>query len=154
MTVYKVWTAGCEHSLSVILSSSPHDTPIYQEQHANNRRIVRLHISFEIDEVDDTISSQALVMTRCFLLVSISEYLTVSAAWAQSQQTDGIYRAILLFDFFLTLSAEIQRFWWRRGMTLNSILFFCNRYLTLIGESPGALESFTYFSEEVSSVGS
>lgn len=33
-------------------------------------------------------------------------------------------------------------------MSLDSILFFCNRYLTLIGEIPGALESFSYFSEE------
>lgn len=54
---------------------------------------------------------------------------------------------ILLYNFFLTLSVEIQCFW-RRRMSFVSILFLCNRYLTMIGGIPRALEAFKYFTEE------
>jgi hypothetical protein len=51
--------------------------------------------------------------------------------------------ALLIYDYFLTLGSEIERFWkgrFYRGLNWASFLFFANRYLTLLGYTPLALE--------------
>ena len=40
--------------------------------------------------------------------------------------------AILYFDFFLTLPAEVDRYWTGNGCSWASLLFFMNRYITLV----------------------
>jgi hypothetical protein len=50
-----------------------------------------------------------------------------------------------VYDYFLTLSSEIERFWKRRcycGLNWASFLFFANRYLPLLGYIPVTLELF------------
>jgi len=50
---------------------------------------------------------------------------------------------ILYYDYFLSLATEIEHFWPpKRCITWPSILFFCNRYLSLIGSVPVVLEEF------------
>jgi hypothetical protein len=51
--------------------------------------------------------------------------------------------ALLVYDYFLTLDSEIERFWKGRfyqGLNWASFLFFANRYLALLGYTPLALE--------------
>ncbi|KAI9432956.1 hypothetical protein H4582DRAFT_1018439 [Lactarius indigo] len=43
---------------------------------------------------------------------------------------------ILYYDYFLTLSKEIDRFWHPRPHTWASIIFFANRYIALLGHVP------------------
>ncbi|KAJ7214450.1 hypothetical protein GGX14DRAFT_610916 [Mycena pura] len=49
--------------------------------------------------------------------------------------------ALLFYDYFLTLEWEVSRYW-RRGITSPSVLFFANRYGTLLGNIPIILLSF------------
>jgi hypothetical protein len=49
---------------------------------------------------------------------------------------------VLVYDYFLTLGSEIERFWiggFCRGISYGSILFFANRYLALFGYFPKAI---------------
>jgi hypothetical protein len=51
--------------------------------------------------------------------------------------------ALLVYDYFLTLGSEIERFWrgtFFSGLNWASFLFFANRYLGLVGYIPLALE--------------
>jgi hypothetical protein len=53
--------------------------------------------------------------------------------------------ALLVYDYFLTLGSEIERFWkggFDRGLNWASFLFFANRYLALLGYIPVTLELF------------
>ncbi|KAF7969596.1 hypothetical protein HWV62_26827 [Athelia sp. TMB] len=50
--------------------------------------------------------------------------------------------AILYYDWFLTLSDEIERFWNRKNFTWASLFFFFNRYLVIFGNIPVILQSF------------
>ncbi|KAF7761903.1 hypothetical protein Agabi119p4_9895 [Agaricus bisporus var. burnettii] len=52
--------------------------------------------------------------------------------------------ALLVYDYFLTLGFEIERFWIGRfgRFHYGSLLFFANRYLSLLGYIPVALEFF------------
>jgi hypothetical protein len=50
-----------------------------------------------------------------------------------------------MYDYFLTLGSEIERFWKRRlycQLSFSSFLFLANRYLALFGSIPTALELF------------
>ncbi|KAJ4478436.1 hypothetical protein J3R30DRAFT_2899744 [Lentinula aciculospora] len=49
---------------------------------------------------------------------------------------------ILVYDYLLTLDLEIERFWKRDVKRLASILYFVNRYLTLLGNIPLVLFFF------------
>ncbi|TBU31242.1 hypothetical protein BD311DRAFT_776228 [Dichomitus squalens] len=49
--------------------------------------------------------------------------------------------AILYYDYALTIVAEVERFWMRRW-SLVSLIFFLNRYLSLLGHIPVAYELF------------
>ncbi|KAH9916252.1 uncharacterized protein BXZ73DRAFT_105882 [Epithele typhae] len=49
--------------------------------------------------------------------------------------------AILYYDYFLTFSLEVERFWSRR-FTLVSFAFFLNRYVLLLGHIPVIFEFF------------
>ncbi|EMD37683.1 hypothetical protein CERSUDRAFT_123570 [Gelatoporia subvermispora B] len=50
-------------------------------------------------------------------------------------------KAILYFDYCLTLSTEIERFW-RRDISWAFLLYAANRYLALLGSIPVAVEFF------------
>jgi hypothetical protein len=43
---------------------------------------------------------------------------------------------ILFYDYFLTFSAEVDRFWHPRSHTWASTVFLANRYLALLGHIP------------------
>jgi hypothetical protein len=47
-----------------------------------------------------------------------------------------IEAVILYYDYFLTLSWEVDRFWHPRPHTWASIVFFANRYIALLGHVP------------------
>ncbi|KAJ3770474.1 hypothetical protein FB446DRAFT_705414 [Lentinula raphanica] len=49
---------------------------------------------------------------------------------------------ILVYDYLLTLDMEIERFWKRDTKRLASVLFFVNRYLSLVGNIPLVLFFF------------
>ncbi|KAJ3850989.1 hypothetical protein EV368DRAFT_84000 [Lentinula lateritia] len=49
---------------------------------------------------------------------------------------------ILAYDYLLTFDLEIERFWKRDTRRLAAILFFVNRYLTLLGNVPFVLLFF------------
>ncbi|TDL14449.1 hypothetical protein BD410DRAFT_734072 [Rickenella mellea] len=53
--------------------------------------------------------------------------------------------ALLYYDYLLTINQEID-FFWGRGLTPASGLFFACRYLTLLGNIPVILRAFTYWS--------
>ncbi|KAI0259170.1 hypothetical protein BC834DRAFT_974494 [Gloeopeniophorella convolvens] len=51
--------------------------------------------------------------------------------------------SILYYDYIITLSAEIELFWpVKRRLTWPSALFLINRYLSILGHIPVALEMF------------
>lgn len=53
------------------------------------------------------------------------------------------FLAILYYDYFLTLPAEVTYFWLSRNkITWASSFFFMNRYLSLLGHIPVFFESF------------
>ncbi len=56
---------------------------------------------------------------------------------------------MLYYDYSLTLSMELERFWKRARLSLVSVLFVVNRYLGLLGSIPVALEYFVHFKPEV-----
>lgn len=47
-----------------------------------------------------------------------------------------IETVLLYYDYFLTLSDEVDRFWHRGPHSWGSIIFFANRYLALLGHLP------------------
>ncbi|KAF7299852.1 hypothetical protein HMN09_00992200 [Mycena chlorophos] len=50
---------------------------------------------------------------------------------------NAISFTLLFYDYFITLEAEVTRFWQRgRKTTLASTLFFTNRYIALLGNFP------------------
>ncbi|KAJ7342865.1 hypothetical protein DFH08DRAFT_811200 [Mycena albidolilacea] len=49
--------------------------------------------------------------------------------------------SILFYEYFLTLDWEISRFWWTQ-LSWPKALFFANRYGTLLGNIPVAMEYF------------
>ncbi|KAJ3914912.1 hypothetical protein F5877DRAFT_49576 [Lentinula edodes] len=52
------------------------------------------------------------------------------------------FLVILAYDYLLTFDLEIERFWKRDTKRLAAILFFVNRYLTLLGNIPFVLLFF------------
>lgn len=40
---------------------------------------------------------------------------------------------IVIYEYLITLDLEIERFWKRKTKGLGSVLFYVNRYLTLLG---------------------
>ena len=65
--------------------------------------------------------------------------------------TDGIVwisiigAAVLTYEYFLTLSIEIERFWSAKRLTWAIFFFFFNRYFTLLGHIPLMVEHFLHF---------
>ncbi|KAJ3827368.1 hypothetical protein F5880DRAFT_1452749, partial [Lentinula raphanica] len=51
-------------------------------------------------------------------------------------------KVILVYDYLLTLDIEIERFWKRDTRRIASVLFFINRYLSLVGNIPLVLFFF------------
>ncbi|EIW56666.1 uncharacterized protein TRAVEDRAFT_49484 [Trametes versicolor FP-101664 SS1] len=54
--------------------------------------------------------------------------------------------ALLYYDFILTIPREVERYWTGR-LTWPSLLFFLNRYIPILGQIPGIVESFGVLSE-------
>ena len=57
--------------------------------------------------------------------------------------------AILYFDFFLTLPAEVDRYWTGNGCSWASLLFFMNRYMSIFCHIPIIYEFFWSMPESV-----
>ncbi|KAF7299874.1 hypothetical protein HMN09_00994600 [Mycena chlorophos] len=58
---------------------------------------------------------------------------------------NAISFTLLIHDYFLTLEAEVVRFWQRKNkLTAPTILFFCNRYISLLGNAPVVVMYFWY----------
>nr|GAT48262.1 predicted protein [Mycena chlorophos] len=58
---------------------------------------------------------------------------------------NAISFTLLIHDYFLTLEAEVVRFWQRKNrLTAPTILFFCNRYISLVGNVPVVVMYFWY----------
>nr|GAT61388.1 predicted protein [Mycena chlorophos] len=58
---------------------------------------------------------------------------------------NAISFTLLFYDYFITLEAEVTRFWQRgRKTTLASTLFFTNRYIALLGNFPVIVMYFWY----------
>jgi hypothetical protein len=47
-----------------------------------------------------------------------------------------IEAVLLYYDYFLTLSDEVDRFWHPGPHSWASIIFFANRYIALLGHLP------------------
>ncbi|KAJ3841571.1 hypothetical protein F5878DRAFT_6877, partial [Lentinula raphanica] len=56
-------------------------------------------------------------------------------------------KVILVYDYLLTLDIEIERFWKRDTRRIASVLFFINRYLSLVGNIPLVL--FFFWTEPI-----
>ncbi|THH04356.1 hypothetical protein EW145_g5588 [Phellinidium pouzarii] len=56
--------------------------------------------------------------------------------------------AILYYDFLLTFRDEV-RFFWSRKLNSVTILFFLNRYLSVLGNIPVILQSFANWSPDI-----
>ena len=56
--------------------------------------------------------------------------------------TTIIWAAILLYDYCLTLIAEVERCWSARQLNWGLGFFYLNRYLTLFGHVPIMLQFF------------
>ncbi|OCH89159.1 hypothetical protein OBBRIDRAFT_826707 [Obba rivulosa] len=54
---------------------------------------------------------------------------------------------VLYWDYCITLPLEIEAFWKKDFITLASILFFLNRYVSLLGHIPISLEFFADLAE-------
>lgn len=64
--------------------------------------------------------------------------------------TDNLhFSALLYYDYALTVTGEITHFWWYGSTSIVSILFFLNRYFTMFGQIPIALDLFGDIPEEV-----
>ncbi|TFK83482.1 hypothetical protein K466DRAFT_655206 [Polyporus arcularius HHB13444] len=72
--------------------------------------------------------------------------LASSVRWNNSLAMVAL--TMLYYDYSLTLSMELDRFWKRARFSLVSILFVVNRYLGLLGSIPVALEYFVHFKPE------
>lgn len=57
--------------------------------------------------------------------------------------------AILYFDYFLTLPAEVDRYWTGSGWSWASFFFFVNRYMSIICHTPVIYEFFWPMPESV-----
>lgn len=69
-----------------------------------------------------------VLLNRCILVVSFT---------------------LLYYDYALTVTGEITHFWWYGRTSIVSILFFLNRYFTMFGQIPIALDLFGDIPEEV-----
>ncbi|KAJ7239725.1 hypothetical protein C8J57DRAFT_1372487 [Mycena rebaudengoi] len=49
---------------------------------------------------------------------------------------------LLFYDYFLTFEWEVSRYWARPNLSWATILFFLNRYGTLLGNIPVVLQYF------------
>ncbi|KAL5514378.1 hypothetical protein ACEPAG_2466 [Sanghuangporus baumii] len=56
--------------------------------------------------------------------------------------------AILYYDYLLTFGDEVRFFWRRRKANSVTILFFLNRYLSILGIIPVVLQSFRSWSDK------
>lgn len=68
-----------------------------------------------------------VLLNRCILVVSFT---------------------LLYYDYALTVTGEITHFWWYGRTSIVSILFFLNRYFTMFGQIPIALDLFGDIPEE------
>ncbi|RDX56614.1 hypothetical protein OH76DRAFT_402819 [Lentinus brumalis] len=79
--------------------------------------------------------------------LSAATTLAYSVRWNNSLAMVAL--TMLYYDYSLTLSMELERFWKRARLSLVSVLFVVNRYLGLLGSIPVALEYFVHFKPEL-----
>ncbi|KAI0744770.1 hypothetical protein C8Q76DRAFT_701077 [Earliella scabrosa] len=73
---------------------------------------------------------------------TLDESVEIAAAAFAIRNTSGIAFAILYYDYFLTLGAEIERFWKRPKLTLAAFGYYLNRFLSLLGHIPVIYEFY------------
>jgi len=71
----------------------------------------------------------------------------VADGFVPPQVLPGIYIdiasfVILYYDYALSLSAEVERFWTQRRFSWASLFFYLNRYISLFGHVPIIMEQF------------
>ncbi|GAV99982.1 hypothetical protein LENED_001470 [Lentinula edodes] len=70
-----------------------------------------------------------MAMSTVFKLDAIEIQVQVNwyhcVEWAQF--------GIVIYEYLITLDLEVERFWKRKTKGLGSVLFYVNRYLTLLG---------------------
>ena len=59
--------------------------------------------------------------------------------------------AILYYDYLLTFGEEVRFFWGRKRTNSVTVLFFLNRYVSILGNVPVILQSFRSWDDDVSS---
>lgn len=74
-------------------------------------------------------------------LVSFGESRSLSG-FQRDLICDSITQVILFYDYFLTFSDEVERFWNRKNFNWSSFLFLANRYMVLFGNIPVMFEGF------------
>lgn len=57
---------------------------------------------------------------------------------------EPITKALLVYEYFLMFSREVERFWNSQRPTWPVVFFFLNRYLTLFGHVPIVFETLWY----------
>ena len=85
--------------------------------------------------------------------VSVGAGIAPPAAYQQTALVhmliSSLAAAILYFDFFLTLPAEVDRYWTGNGCSWASLLFFMNRYMSIFCHIPIIYEFFWSMPESV-----
>jgi hypothetical protein len=62
-----------------------------------------------------------------------------------SRNISSILRTVILIhEYFLTFTLEVERFWNREKRTWAIFLFFANRYFVLFGHVPLMVKAFWY----------
>jgi hypothetical protein len=73
---------------------------------------------------------------------SISSHLVRVFRKSRTNRSEPHLPVILYYDYLLTFSMEVERFWSLRTFTCASFFFFLNRYISVIGHIPVAIEFF------------
>ena len=53
-----------------------------------------------------------------------------------------LHKALLIYDYMLTIAREIELFWQRPKRSWGFTLFVANRYISVLGHAPTGVHSF------------
>ncbi|PIL26073.1 hypothetical protein GSI_11827 [Ganoderma sinense ZZ0214-1] len=97
----------------------------------------------------DALAADILLISSSTQVNHIVQAISFSACWYPGAPTvpgrvliSPRATAILYFDFFLTLPAEVDRYWTGNGCSWASFFFFLNRYMSVICHIPIIYEFF------------
>jgi hypothetical protein len=87
-------------------------------------------------------------IAQCYILASIGmciHLLLGMKCWLA-------HSVVLYYDYVLTFSTEVERFWTQQKFSWASLFFYLNRYVSLLGHLPVFAENFSKFQHDVSTV--